>query len=108
MLLGAYSSRKPVEPLTEQYDLATEDAYEIQLLQVQRWVAAGARVKGHKVGLTSAAMQRQMGVTQPDYGHLLDRMFWPEAEPIPCPGSCSRGWNPRRRSCWPSHCADRA
>ena len=39
MLLGAYSSRKPVEPLTEQYDLATEDAYEIQLLQVQRVTA---------------------------------------------------------------------
>ncbi len=36
MLLGAYSSRKPVEPLTGQYDLTTEDAYEIQLLQVAR------------------------------------------------------------------------
>ena len=78
MLLEAYSSRKPVEPLTEQYDLATEDAYEIQLLQVARWTAAGARIRGHKVGLTSAAMQRQMSVNQPDYGHLLDRMFWPE------------------------------
>ena len=85
MLLGAYSSREPVEPLTEQYDIATGDAYEIQLLQVARWTAAGARVKGHKVGLTSAAMQRQMSVNQPDYGHLLDRMFWPEAEPIPLP-----------------------
>ena len=50
-----------------------------------RWTAAGARVKGHKVGLTSAAMQRQINVDQPDYGHLLDRMFWPEAEPIPPP-----------------------
>jgi 2-keto-4-pentenoate hydratase len=83
ILLGAYSSRTPVEPLTSQYELALEDAYEIQLLQVARWVAAGARVKGHKVGLTSAAMQRQMSVDQPDYGHLLDRMFWPETEPIP-------------------------
>jgi len=85
-LLAAYSSREPIEPLTSQYDLATEDAYEIQLLQVRRWVAAGARVKGHKVGLTSAAMQRQMSVDQPDYGHLLDRMFWPEQEPIPLSG----------------------
>ena len=49
MLLGAYSSRQPVEPLTEHYDIATGDAYEIQLLQVARWTAAGARVKGHKV-----------------------------------------------------------
>ena len=84
------------------------DAYEIQLLQVARWVAAGARVKGHKVGLTSVAMQRQMSVDQPDYGHLLDRMFWPEHEPIPVSASCSRGWSPRPRSCWPGHCADRA
>ena len=85
MLLGAYSSGVPVEPLTDQYELAIGDAYEIQLLQVARWTATGARVKGHKVGLTSAAMQRQMNVDQPDYGHLLDRMFWPEAEPIPLP-----------------------
>ncbi len=60
-----------------------EDSYEIQLLQVARWVAAGARVKGHKVGLTSAAMQRQFGVSQPDFGHLMDDMFWPAAEPVP-------------------------
>ena len=72
MLLGAYTSRQPVEPLTEKYDdLTLEDAYEIQLLQVRRWLSAGARIKGHKVGLTSAAMQRQLGVHQPDYGHLL-------------------------------------
>jgi 2-keto-4-pentenoate hydratase len=84
MLLGAYSSRTPVEPLTTQYEgLTVEDAYEIQLLQVARWVAAGARVRGHKVGLTSAATQRQIGVDQPDYGHLLDGMFWAEHEPIP-------------------------
>ena len=84
ILLGAYTSRQPVEPLTEKYaGLTLEDAYKIQLLQVRRWLSAGARIKGHKVGLTSAAMQRQMGVDQPDYGHLLDSMFWLENEPIP-------------------------
>ena len=84
-LLGAYSSRQPVEPLTQTYrGLTLEDAYEIQLLQVRRWLATpGAQIKGHKVGLTSAAMQRQFGVSQPDYGHLLDTMFWLEHEPIP-------------------------
>src|SRR5580700_4567157 len=87
VLLGAYASRKPVEPLTEQYEgLTVRDAYEIQLLQVARWTADGARIKGHKVGLTSPAMQRQMNVDQPDYGHLLDRMFWPEYDPIPLSG----------------------
>jgi 2-keto-4-pentenoate hydratase len=83
-LLDAYATRKPVEPPTRlNPDLTTEDAYEIQLQQVKSWTTAGAWIKGHKVGLTSAAMQRQMGVHQPDYGHLLDRMFWLEHEPIP-------------------------
>jgi 2-keto-4-pentenoate hydratase len=87
VLLGAYANHKPVEPLTEQYaGLTVRDAYEIQLLQVARWTADGARIKGHKVGLTSPAMQRQMNVDQPDYGHLLDRMFWPEYDPIPLSG----------------------
>ena len=86
VLLGAYATREPVEPLTGRYEgLTVEDAYEIQLLQVARWTAAGARIRGHKVGLTSPAMQRQMNVDQPDYGHLLDRMFWPEYDPIPLP-----------------------
>lgn len=83
-LLAAYASREPVEPLTMRYeDLTADDAYEIQLLQVDRWIEEGALVKGHKVGLTSAAMQRQMCVDSPDYGVLLDRMFWREHEPIP-------------------------
>jgi 2-keto-4-pentenoate hydratase len=83
-LLGAYASRQPVEPLTQTYEgLTLADAYEIQLLQIRRWLDGGAQVKGHKVGLTSAAMQRQFGVSQPDYGHLLDNMFWLEHEAIP-------------------------
>jgi 2-keto-4-pentenoate hydratase len=72
-----------VEPLTEKYQgMTLEDSYEIQLLQIRSRLAAGARIKGHKVGLTSAVMQRQMGVDQPDYGHLLDDMFHVEHQPI--------------------------
>ncbi len=98
-LLAAYDTGKPVEPLIDTYpDIALDDAYEIQLLQIARRLAgrpaAGAAVpgagagrpgsiKGHKVGLTSAAMQRQMGVDQPDYGHLLDDMFYLENVPVP-------------------------
>jgi 2-keto-4-pentenoate hydratase len=83
-LLAAYPAREPVEPLIGRYeDFTLDDAYEIQQLQVTRWLEDGARIKGHKVGLTSAAMQRQMGVDSPDYGVLLDRMFWREHEPIP-------------------------
>src|SRR3984957_20107274 len=78
-LLGAYASRLPVAPLTaDRPDLSATDAYAIQLAQVAAWTAGGAVVKGHKVGLTSAAMQRQLGVSQPDFGHLVDVMFLPE------------------------------
>jgi 2-keto-4-pentenoate hydratase len=78
-LLGAYSSGIPVAPLTARYPgLTVDDAYAIQQAQVTAWTAGGAVVKGHKVGLTSAAMQRQLGVDQPDFGVLLDSMFLPE------------------------------
>jgi 2-keto-4-pentenoate hydratase len=78
-LLDAYASRTPVPPLTATYPaISVDDAYAIQLAQVSAWTSAGAVVKGHKVGLTSAAMQKQFGVDQPDFGVLLDRMFLPE------------------------------
>jgi len=78
-LLGAYSSGIPVAPLSGQYPgLTVDDAYAIQQAQVTAWTADGAVVKGHKVGLTSAAMQRQLGVDQPDFGALADSMFLPE------------------------------
>ena len=83
-LLDAYSSGKPIPPLTATYDdITLEDAYAIQLLQIEELGRAGRTVKGHKVGLTSAAMQRMLGVNQPDYGHLLDDFFFLEHEPIP-------------------------
>jgi 2-keto-4-pentenoate hydratase len=78
-LLGAYDSHTALPPLTAaQPDLSVSDAYAIQLAQVSTWTSAGTVVKGHKVGLTSAVMQRQFGVGQPDFGHLLDTMFLPE------------------------------
>jgi 2-keto-4-pentenoate hydratase len=78
-LLGAYASGVPVPPLTaDQPGLSVSDAYAIQLAQVSTWTAGGAVIKGHKVGLTSAAMQRQLGVDQPDFGHLTDAMLLPE------------------------------
>jgi 2-keto-4-pentenoate hydratase len=84
LLLTAYDSRVPVEPLVTKFEgLTLSDAYEIQLLQIRHRVARGARIKGHKVGLSSPAMQRQMGVNQPDYGHLLNDMFWLENQPVP-------------------------
>ena len=83
-LLKAYETREPIEPLTSTYDdLALEDAYAIQLKQIDELLAGGRTIKGHKVGLTSAAMQRLLGVSEPDYGHLLDDFFYLEHMPIP-------------------------
>ncbi len=83
-LLDAYDTGTPIAPLTSTYDdLTLEDVYAIQLLQVEELVRSGRTVRGHKVGLTSAAMQRMLGVVEPDYGHLLDDFFHLEHAPIP-------------------------
>ncbi len=74
-LAQAERSREPIAPLTSGYpDIDVVDAYEIQLINIRQRVAEGARVLGHKVGLSSLAMQQMMGVDEPDYGHLLDEM----------------------------------
>jgi 2-keto-4-pentenoate hydratase len=83
-LADAERSRVPMAPLTSIYpDIDVVDAYEIQLINIRQRVAEGARVVGHKVGLSSEAMQKMMGVDEPDYGHLLADMEVFEDEPVP-------------------------
>lgn len=83
-LTEAYRTREPIDPITDSVpEMTVEDAYAIQLLQIEDRVKAGRQVRGHKVGLTAAVMQRMLGVDQPDFGHLLDDMFWPEDAKIP-------------------------
>ena len=82
-LLEAYRSGVPIAPLTETFGTFTvEQAYQIQLYQVAHWQRDGRTIKGHKVGLTSGPMRRQMGVEESDFGHLTDTMFHTDAEPI--------------------------
>jgi 2-keto-4-pentenoate hydratase len=83
-LAAAYRPDQPtLAPLTSTYDgLTVDDAYDIQQVQIQRRVAGGASVIGYKVGLTSAAMQQQMGVYEPDFGHLLSDMLVPADAPV--------------------------
>jgi 2-keto-4-pentenoate hydratase len=83
-LAEAERSRVAISPLTTtNLDIDVVDAYEIQLINIRQRVAEGARVIGHKVGLSSKAMQEMMGVDEPDYGHLLDEMQVFEDRPIP-------------------------
>ena len=76
LLIEAEETRTPVLQLSKTWpDITFEDAYAIQAEVTARKVAAGARVIGHKVGLTSKAMQRSSQIDEPDYGHLLDYMM---------------------------------
>lgn len=72
----AEDSRQGLEhPITELYpDITIDQAYEIQLNNIDRKVQEGHKISGKKIGLTSLAMQQMMNVDQPDYGHLLDSM----------------------------------
>lgn len=63
----------PCAPIAELLG-SIDDAYAVQETNTQRWLDAGRRLVGRKVGLTSAAVQRQMGVGQPDYGMLFADM----------------------------------
>jgi 2-keto-4-pentenoate hydratase len=74
-LAEAERTRVPMAPLTAAHpDIDVVDAYEIQLINIRQRIAEGATVAGHKVGLSSKAMQEMMGVDEPDYGHLLADM----------------------------------
>jgi 2-keto-4-pentenoate hydratase len=83
-LARAEATRRPVPPLTARHpDLTVDDAYAVQDLNVRRRLAAGERLVGHKVGLTSLAMQRQLGVDEPDFGALLSTMVLPDGGTVP-------------------------
>ncbi|ULR48542.1 2-keto-4-pentenoate hydratase [Streptomyces deccanensis] len=73
----------PIEPLSSLLPgLDLSDAYAIQRDNIARRLADGASVVGHKIGLTSAAMQQLLGVGEPDFGHLLNDMVHRDGAPV--------------------------
>ena len=75
-LFDALTQCTSVPPLTSQHpDITVDDAYAIQQRLMQRRLAAGERVVGKKIGVTSKAVQDMLGVHQPDFGFLTDWMF---------------------------------
>ncbi len=89
LLWAAERDRRPISPLTDAFPgIDVVDAYQIQLANIRRRLADGARVRGHKVGLSSPVMQQMMGVDEPDYGHLLDSMVLAQDTPIPAAAYC--------------------
>jgi 2-keto-4-pentenoate hydratase len=68
----------PIPPLSESENLTSvETAYAIQTRWTEMRTARGEKVLGRKIGLTSKAIQQQLGVDQPDYGNLWDTTFYP-------------------------------
>ncbi|WP_325050863.1 2-keto-4-pentenoate hydratase [Actinomadura spongiicola] len=81
-LRGAYTDGAPCAPVR---DLITtvDDAYAVQDALTGTWLAAGRRLAGRKIGLTSRAVQEQLGVDSPDFGMLFADMAVPDGAEIP-------------------------
>lgn len=67
----------------EHPDLTIDDAYAIQRAWTKLQLARGRIIKGHKIGLTSKAMQSSVGISEPDYGVLFEDMFYADGDAIP-------------------------
>ncbi len=66
---NARKARQPMRELPAR--LSERNAYAVQRLNVERALSAGARRAGYKIGLTSEAVRRQLGASQPDFGILF-------------------------------------
>ena len=79
----AEQSRQQIDHVSCQYpDMTIEDAYAVQSAWVAMKIADGRAPIGHKIGLTSRAMQRAGNIDEPDYGALLDDMLLPESQDV--------------------------
>jgi 2-keto-4-pentenoate hydratase len=89
-LVQASRTLVPVAPLRNRHEgMDAQDAYEVQEAQLRHHLAAGRVLAGRKVGLTSPAMQAQLGVDSPDFGFFFDDMVHHEDAKIPAAGFIS-------------------
>jgi 2-keto-4-pentenoate hydratase len=72
---------RPVRDLIGSDDI--DIAYAVQQLTVADRLARGAHIVGRKIGLTSPAVQQQLGVNQPDFGVLLSDMGYDDDARVP-------------------------
>jgi 2-oxo-hept-3-ene-1,7-dioate hydratase len=88
-LLNAEKEKKQAVQLSATYPhISIEDSYAISAAVAQHRIKAGARLIGHKVGLTSKAMQASSQINEPDYGHLLDYMMIADGAKVPHANYC--------------------
>ena len=84
LILDAHRTRSPVAPIRDHFPAGAIDlAYAAQEINTERWLGEGRRLVGRKIGLTSLAVQKQLGVSQPDYGLLFDDMAVPDGWDVP-------------------------
>ncbi|MGE0340751.1 MAG: 2-oxo-hept-4-ene-1,7-dioate hydratase [Xanthobacteraceae bacterium] len=80
----AEQTRRQIRQISVRYPgITLDDAYAIQAAWVARKLASGRTILGHKIGLTSKAMQSALGIDEPDSGALFDDMFFPNSGVIP-------------------------
>jgi len=80
----AEKARRQIRQLSQEYpDITIADAYAIQKAWIDIKVAEGRIIRGHKIGLTSKAMQSALNIDEPDSGVLLDDMFFADGGLVP-------------------------
>ena len=81
MLLKAEQDRCQIGMISKDNpEMTIDDAYAIQLKNIERRIKGGEKIIGMKIGLTSVAMQKLLGVDVPDYGHLMNNMLLLEGQ----------------------------
>lgn len=69
-------------------EIEIEDSYAISSMLADHWVSKGARIIGHKVGLTSKAMQASSKIDEPDYGYIFDDLLIENGAKVPFENYC--------------------
>ena len=83
-LEAAQVNRQQIQQVSRTYpQMNIDDAYAIQQAWMRHRIASGRKVRGHKIGLTSRAMQCSSNIDEPDYGVLLDDMFFDDGSELP-------------------------
>ena len=83
-LRGARAQRQTIARISETHGITgAEEAYAVAAVNTQARLAEGRRIVGKKVGLTSLAVQKQLGVDQPDFGVLFDDMEYLNGQDVP-------------------------
>ena len=89
ILLAAEAERKPAVQLSKTWpQIEIEDSYAISSMVTAHKIKNGAKLIGHKIGLTSKAMQASSQIDEPDYGHLLDSMILNDGAKVPFENYC--------------------